>query len=1249
MPQSTDLNVNPFYDDFDPTNQYYRVLFRPSQAVQARELTQLQSILQNQIEEFGLNVLEQGTVVRGCTFTYIDPYPFVKIRDLQVDGQPVNVSAYANGYAVQSNNGLTAKIFNTADGLESATPNLNTLFVKYTNAGNTGTTVFANGATLAIYAWDYAVQDVDIYAAGTGYSNADTLVFTSTTGNGATGTIQTNATGSIVSVSLTAGGNNYLTTPTVTIANSTGGTANGTSGVVNAYTYIAQVTVAPNTGFASGSNTETYPTGLGYGFKISDGVIFQKGFFLYVEPQEIVITPYNTTPSNLIVGFSVTESIVNNSVDTSLNDNADGISNEGAPGAYRLKMVPTLTLKTVANVAASNDFFTLVEFQNGVPVRQRQDTTYGKLGKELAKRTSEESGNYVVKPFKIINETLAGNTDYFASWVSSGVAYINGYRVEQFGRVPLTVRKGTDVKERVGQVISTSYGSYIKVNNLVGNFPFNLSASVSLRDTAATQITDNLYATQDTPGNEIGTARVRSLQFLSGLPGTPSAEYALYLFDIKMNNGKNFANVRSVWYNDSVDGNADAVLDQYGNCTLQEPERGTLVFPFSKRAIKSLRNLANTNSTTFTYRTHKTNGTVNTLGQMAITTTDIFPYTASANLSVSEKEEIVFMMTGTAQTAANLTGTVNLVSTANTLLGNGTSFLTQLAVGDHFIANTEIHRICSISNNTVATIESNATSTATTQEFSRVYPAYRAIPLNHSILTRTVNVDSNSNTLTFSLGENLATAQTVVVSYNVNRPTAVSLTKTLSADQIVKLSMSSAALAAQKQWCLGVPDILEIKSVTKGTNADYVTGQTDVTSHFRLVSGQKDSFYGLSYLALKQTSSLVISSGDYLVVTFDVLRSANTGGGVSFYSINSYPIDDVSSSLPTDKIRTEQIPSFVSTTGSTGYELRDCIDFRPQAANTAAYTATLGSATVNPANTETFSAAEQYYPSPDKTLSTAFTYYLPRIDKIVINSLGQLSVIEGASSEDPRAPSDLPTGMTLATVMIPPFPSLSPAAAQAASKPFYGVSATYEQVERLTMKDLNQLQQRLDALEYYTSLNMLEAETTDLVIPSDLDGTLNRFKNGIFVDNFETLETSATGDPEYRASIDLARSEIRPSFDQYKIDLELDTETGLTQSGDLLVLDYTSMELLSQPYATRTRNCSEDSWNFTGSVQLIPNYDNFYETRGNPVPVTDPALPPTTNTHTTIPTNVPGGGGGGVRPRDIHWWWWDWGHMMHAN
>ena len=53
MPLKTDLNVTPYYDDFDKSKNFQQVLARPGYAVQARELTQMQSILRNNIEQLG--------------------------------------------------------------------------------------------------------------------------------------------------------------------------------------------------------------------------------------------------------------------------------------------------------------------------------------------------------------------------------------------------------------------------------------------------------------------------------------------------------------------------------------------------------------------------------------------------------------------------------------------------------------------------------------------------------------------------------------------------------------------------------------------------------------------------------------------------------------------------------------------------------------------------------------------------------------------------------------------------------------------------------------------------------------------------------------------------------------------------------------------------------------------------------------------------------------------------------------------
>jgi hypothetical protein len=53
-----DISQNPYYDDFDETKDFYKLLFRPGYAVQARELTQLQTALQKQVDRFGQHVFK---------------------------------------------------------------------------------------------------------------------------------------------------------------------------------------------------------------------------------------------------------------------------------------------------------------------------------------------------------------------------------------------------------------------------------------------------------------------------------------------------------------------------------------------------------------------------------------------------------------------------------------------------------------------------------------------------------------------------------------------------------------------------------------------------------------------------------------------------------------------------------------------------------------------------------------------------------------------------------------------------------------------------------------------------------------------------------------------------------------------------------------------------------------------------------------------------------------------------------------
>ena len=72
MALTTDFNVDPYYDDYDEDKGFYRILFRPGYAVQAREVTQLQTILQKQVERYGEHLFEDGSIVKTDVYEVED-------------------------------------------------------------------------------------------------------------------------------------------------------------------------------------------------------------------------------------------------------------------------------------------------------------------------------------------------------------------------------------------------------------------------------------------------------------------------------------------------------------------------------------------------------------------------------------------------------------------------------------------------------------------------------------------------------------------------------------------------------------------------------------------------------------------------------------------------------------------------------------------------------------------------------------------------------------------------------------------------------------------------------------------------------------------------------------------------------------------------------------------------------------------------------------------------------------------------
>ena len=130
MALTQNFNVNPYYDDYDETKGYSRILFRPGYAVQARELTQLQTILQKQIERFGQHVFKEGSMVLGGQTTYENEgVYYLKIQEDDANGNVVDVSNFV-GKFINKVDDLTVRAYVVAVADKEGT-DPKTLIIKY--------------------------------------------------------------------------------------------------------------------------------------------------------------------------------------------------------------------------------------------------------------------------------------------------------------------------------------------------------------------------------------------------------------------------------------------------------------------------------------------------------------------------------------------------------------------------------------------------------------------------------------------------------------------------------------------------------------------------------------------------------------------------------------------------------------------------------------------------------------------------------------------------------------------------------------------------------------------------------------------------------------------------------------------------------------------------------------------------------------------------------------------------------------
>lgn len=349
---------------------------------------------------------------------------------------------------------------------------------------------------------------------------------------------------------------------------------------------------------------------------------------------------------------------------------------------------------------------------------------------------------------------------------------------------------------------------------------------------------------------------------------------------------------------------------------------------------------------------------------------------------------------------------------------------------------------------------------------------------------------------------------------------------------------------------LSVPDVLRIKRVDAVSTTD-TTQVVDVTDMFVLHNDIGQFEYKNAYL----TAATNIPNADKLAfnVEFDYL--AHSPGGYVF-TVDSYwqPINDNEIDFTYADIPT------VTIDGTTRH-LSDYLDFR---------------------------SCKEYIPAIGGMISSDMTYYLPRIDYIVINKDGEIFQKKGISADKPRPPQ-LVDGDEMAIYRI----YLSPYGFDC----YKDCASSFIENKRFTMRDIGRIESRVSQLEYTTTLNLLEQELQTMSV-KDENG-LDRFKNGYVADNFKTLAAGDIDSGEFRATLFSDVEELRPTRDKcfckMGVNMEKSQREGpVKQVCDVVMIDYDVVPLFTQPYASKWMSVNPYYvFEQEGVIELTPDHDTW--------------------------------------------------------
>ena len=1267
MPSPTDFNLSPYYDDFTESKKFHRVLFRPAFAVQARELTQSQTQLQNQIEKVSDHLFEKGAMVIPGEIGYDLNYYSVKLTSIA----SANTLAQFTTDTVLTggSSGVKARIVGT-DALSGSDPD--TLYIKYNDSGTNNTnTSFTNGETIT----------------GTNSDSVSLSAVVATTHTGSAAQVEEGTyyvNGYHVQVSKqTIVLDKYTNTPSYRV------------GLLVTESFVTPNDDASLNDNATGSSNVNAPGA--HRFKI-DLTLTKK-------------TISTTEDANFIELLRLSEGNLQNKVrntDYAVLEDTFARRTFDESGDYTVR---PFDIDIREHLISGTNRGVYTSGNGGLASKLAVGLSPGKAyvkGYEVEKlatqyvdvekaRDFDTEQNFNTR-FDIGNFVNVTNT-----YGTPDIGFVSG-EIEAFKRVNLyhtaTASRGTE-NTGTGSSINTigrakskgyEYNSGTATGNLFAtssltsavykHFLFDINMFTHLNILTAQAFTDGELITGGTSG-ATGTYESISNEETATINGLTVASPGV----ATVSAGHNFVEGQQVTVAGTF--SQDSVVQSSTVYTVRNPDATTFEL-YSTDGTTAVNITAFTSATaahgvaivsdvtgTFVPGETITGGTssntaviqANAVGFKGVTAFD-FPQVKQLGMAGSPTYTADTALDASTGVNNTLTGTITVASGSDAVSGFNTSFTSELVIGDSISfkndsGNTETKIVEAIISDTSLTLSTNAAADNTKTIVTRRRSTIQSPEKNVSVFQlpyetiRTLKTTANSGitdtnfkvrrhfvgtlssngdvTITAGTNETFAallekdfstsimttgsggtgavgdvlsltgnnhegdpifvlggspTGKTLQLDFGANyaghkvkilatvsRAVAGSKSKTLNSNQTLQVSTEAAATASGGV-SIGKADVTAINSVYMAANfsTDATTSDTDVTDRFDLDTGQRDNFYDIGRLKLK-TGALAPTGR--LLINFNFF-SHGTG---DYFDVDSYA----------GVIDYEDIPSFTSTTTGKVYELRDSLDFRPRVDDASTINSGgqdrsfdgTGSSTVDVVKFET-------------DITSDFEFYLQRVDKIFIDKEGNFKVLKGASSLTPEIPGVLDNAMHLYTLFIPSY-TLDTADV--------GIEAVDNR--RYTMRDIGKLEKRIENVEYYTQLSLLETSAQGLQI-QDANG-FDRFKNGFVVDNFTGHSVGDAGNLDYKVSMDYANGEMRPTFNEDAIALEERDDDGTVitaadrtaaqyaKTGDLITLPYTEATLIDQPYASKTVNVNPFGiFTWIGSIALTPQTDEWKETERAP-------------------------------------------------